>query len=69
MLPATLKGSMAKNPQNKDNDSPIDSDDRFTLLSPAMASYDGDYAGFFDEPEDTIGLLPQHEKPGKRGAK
>jgi hypothetical protein len=60
---------MAKNPQGLDNDSPIDSDERFTLLSPAMASYDQDYAGFFDTPSDNIGLLPQQEKPGKRGAK
>ena len=60
---------MSKNPQKEDLNSPIDSDERFTLLSPAMASYDADYAGFFDTPKDTIGLLPQQEKPGKRGAK
>lgn len=60
---------MAKNPQGLDNDSPIGSEERFTLLSPAVASYDSDYAGFFDEPSDTIGLLPQQEKPGKRGSK
>jgi hypothetical protein len=60
---------MAKNPQGLDNDSPIDGEDRFTLLSPAMAGFASEYAGFFEVPENTIGLLPQQEKPGKRGAK
>jgi hypothetical protein len=60
---------MAKNPQIRDDNDPMDAEDRFTLLSPAMASYDGDYAGFFTVPEDTIGLLPPMEKPGKRGAR
>lgn len=59
----------AKRPELLDNDSPIDSGEEFTLLSPAMASYDGDYAGFFDEPPNTIGLVPPQEKPGKRGSK
>jgi hypothetical protein len=60
---------MAKNPQNLDNDSPIESDERFTLLSPAMASYDSDYAGFFETPPDPVGFVPSQEKPGKRGSK
>lgn len=58
-----------KNPDKPDFNDPIDSEERFTLLSPAMASFDADYQGFFGEPENTIGLLPQMEKPGKRGAK
>ena len=60
---------MAKRPERLDNDSPIDSGEKFTLLSPAMASYDCDYAGFFDEPTDGATFLPPQEKPGKRGSK
>lgn len=60
---------MKSRPEKLDNDSPIESKERFTLLSPAMASFDADYAGFFDTPENNIGLLPQNEKPGKRGSK
>ena len=59
---------MSKNPQRKDDDSPIDSGERFTLLSPAMAGDGTDYSGFFETPPDTIDLLPKQEKPGKRGA-
>ena len=48
--------------------------DRFTTLSPALASYDADHLAnppVFDGrvPPDTIGLLPPTEQPGKKGAK
>jgi len=48
--------------------------DRFTTLSPALASYDANHLAdppVFDGrvPPDPTGLLPQQEKPGNRGAK
>lgn len=48
--------------------------DRVTTLTPGLASYDADHIADpppFDgeEPPDPLGLLPQEEKPGKRGAR
>lgn len=60
---------MKKNPEKEDRDSPIDSEERFTLLSPAMAAMNCDYSGFFDTPADNLVLVPKQEQPGKRGNK
>jgi hypothetical protein len=60
---------MAKRPELIDHDSPIGSDEPFTLLSPALANFDVDYAGFFEVPPDNLQFIPPQEKPGKRGAK
>lgn len=48
--------------------------DRFTTLSPMLASYDADHLAdppTFNGmvPPDPLGFIPKQEKPGKRGAK
>jgi hypothetical protein len=70
---------MAKNVEGFHNNSPFNREDpfgtdRFTTLSPALASYDCDHLADpppfnGEEPPDTLGLMPQEEKPGKRGAR
>jgi hypothetical protein len=70
---------MAKNIEGFHNNSPFNREDpygvdRFTTLSPALASYDSDKIADpppFDgeEPPDPLNLVPQTEKVGKRGAR
>jgi len=65
---------MAKNVEGLHNNSPIKSDERFTTLSPMLASYDADHLAdppVFDGrvPPDPMDLVPKQEKPGNRGAR
>jgi hypothetical protein len=70
---------MAKNIEGFHNNSPFFREDpygvdRFTTLSPALASYDADHIADpppfnGEEPPDPMSFVPAKEKPGKRGSR